>query len=130
VEADEIEQDVSLLRMEYALVLDAAKAAQALAQAARERVEAALQTQFQARVRDEMDRTGSFNLTDAVTGGVPCTDCLAVVTMKSRPVHVFSLRSPDRGRSWGADARCGRRVEDNLEVSSVDDGPAPPTLWR
>lgn len=126
---DGIEQDVSLLRMEYAMALDELRVVQQKAQAARHQVEAALQLQFQARVRDEMERTGSFSLTEAIRGGVPCSDCLAVVNTKSRPAHVFSLRSPDDGRSWAADARCGRRIEGNvLEQGGDDDGPR--TVWH
>ena len=127
---ESIWQDVSLLRMEYALTLDAVKVARDRAQAARERVETALQVQFQARVRDQIDRTGSFSLTDAIQGGVPCSDCLGVVTTKSRPVHVFSLSSGDDGGTWKADARCGHRIEGNvIEVKDAPDS-GPGTIWR
>lgn len=107
---DEVEIDVSVSRMEYALVLGELRQVQAKAQAARQQVESALALQFQRRVHAMLEQTGGFSLTDAIKDGVPCIDCLGMVTTKTRPAHVFSLRSPDEGHSWGADARCGYRV--------------------
>jgi hypothetical protein len=108
---DEIEVDVSVLRMEYGFAIAELTKAQATAQEARTKVEAALYRQFAARIREMIDRNGSFSLQEVILSGVPCSDCLGVATTKTRPVHTFSLSSPDDGTTWGADARCGQRME-------------------
>ena len=110
--SEDLQINLGIQRMEYEFAVSALKAAHAHAQELRAIVEDALQALFSGMLRDTIAQQGSFSLDDAIRMGVPCVDCLMLVTPSTRPVHVFSLRSPrEEGGGWAADAQCGYRME-------------------